>query len=127
GSSILIDSVTDDSQGFAFPPPASQRRLVVLATCHVLAAALACSALGADPAAGALDVKALDGVPGFHRADLSRYLSLHMAEVLLADWRFAPATKGGSAPDRVEWSFTLNPYAGGDVRSFVGPRPPERV
>ncbi len=45
-----------------------------------------------------------------------------MAEAQLPDWRFTPAAKDGVAADRVEWNFKLNPYAGGDVRSFVGPR-----
>jgi hypothetical protein len=66
-----------------------------------------------------LMVEASNGLPGFHRADLSRYLALHMAEAGLADWRFEPAAETGPAPDRVEWSFKLNPYAGGEVRRFV--------
>jgi hypothetical protein len=40
-----------------------------------------------------------------------------MAQAGLADWRFE-AAENGPAPDRVEWSFKLNPYAGGEVRSF---------
>jgi hypothetical protein len=44
-------------------------------------------------------------------------------------WRctFEPAADKGSAPDRVEWRFKLNPYAGGDVRSFVRPHMAERT
>jgi hypothetical protein len=42
-----------------------------------------------------------------------------MAQVGLADWRFALPAGNGVAADRVEWSFKWNPYAGGDVRSFV--------
>ncbi len=42
-----------------------------------------------------------------------------MADAGLADWRFEPAEGDSEAPDRVEWTFRLNPYAGGEVRNFV--------
>ena len=58
-----------------------------------------------------LKVEASDGLPGFNRADLSRYLALHMGGARLADWHFEPMTETSSAPDRVEWSFKLNPSA----------------
>jgi hypothetical protein len=74
-----------------------------------------------------LQVEASDTLPGFHLGDLPRYLALHMAEARLADWRFEPAAAKGSAPDRVEWSFKLNPYAGGEVRSFVRPHMADRT
>ena len=66
-----------------------------------------------------LRVEASNGLPGFHRGELQRYLVLHMAEVGLGDWRFEPAAEGASARDRVEWTFKLGPYAGGEVRSFA--------
>ena len=66
-----------------------------------------------------LQVEAFSGLPGFHRGELQRYLVLHMAEVGLGDWRFEPTAEGASARDRVEWTFKLNPYAGGEVRSFA--------
>jgi hypothetical protein len=71
------------------------------------------------PAAAAitLKVEASSGLLGFNRADLSRYLASHMAEAGLADWRFEVA-ENGPAPDRVEWTFNLNPYAGGEVRRY---------
>jgi hypothetical protein len=65
-----------------------------------------------------LKVEASNGLPGFSRADLSRYLASQMTEVGLSDWRFESAAESGSGPDRVEWSFKLNPYAGGEVRRF---------
>jgi hypothetical protein len=74
-----------------------------------------------------LQVEAADTLPGFHLGDLPRYLALHMAEARLADWRFEPAADKGSAPDRVEWSFRLNPYAGGEVRNFTRPHMAERT
>jgi hypothetical protein len=74
-----------------------------------------------------LQIEASDTLPGFHRSDLPRYLARHMAEARVADWHFEPAAHEGSAPDRVEWSFTLNPYAGGEVHSFLRPHMAERT
>jgi hypothetical protein len=74
-----------------------------------------------------LQVEASDTLPGFHLGDLPRYLALHMAEARLADWRFEPTTGRGSAPDRIEWSFKLNAYAGGQVRNFIRPHMAERT
>lgn len=87
-------------------------RLVVAAVLVPFASAVAAAAM-------TLQVEASDGLPGFHRADLQRYLALHMAESGLGEWLFVPAADGGSARDRVEWTFKLNPYAGGEVRNFV--------
>jgi hypothetical protein len=70
-------------------------------------------------ASNVLAVEASNALPGFHRADLTRYLALHMTETRLADWRFEPATGMGAPADRVEWRFKLSPYAGGEVRSFA--------
>jgi hypothetical protein len=101
-------------------------RVAVVA--QLLLAALLISfrpAIGASPVT--LQVETSDTLPGFHIGDLPRYLALHMAEAHLADWRFSPAAENGSAPDRVEWRFKLNPYAGGDVRSFVRPHMAERT
>ena len=70
-------------------------------------------------AAMTLEVEASNGLPGFHRDELQRYLALHMAEEGLGEWRFEPATVGGTAANRVEWTFKLNPYAGGAVRNFA--------
>lgn len=74
-----------------------------------------------------LQVEATDTLPGFHSGALPRYLALHMAEARLADWRFEPATGMGVAADRVEWSFKLKPYAGGEVRTFARPHMAERT
>jgi hypothetical protein len=70
-------------------------------------------------AATTLQVQASTGLPGFHRDELQRYLAVHMAEARLGEWRFEPAVDNGSAANRVEWSFKLNPYAGGEVRNFA--------
>jgi hypothetical protein len=74
-----------------------------------------------------LQIEASDTLPGFHLSQLPRYLALHMADARLGDWRFEPAAAKASAPDRVKWSFRLNPYAGGEVRSFVRPHMAERT
>lgn len=87
-------------------------RLVLAVTIMPFASVIASAAM-------TLQVEATDGLPGFHRADLQRYLALHMAEAGLGEWRFEPAADNGVAADRVEWTFKLNPYAGGEVRNFV--------
>jgi hypothetical protein len=67
-----------------------------------------------------LKVEGSGGVPGFNRSELRRYLTLQMAEAQPANWHFEPAAAGATpAPDRVQWSFKLGPYAGGEVRSFA--------
>jgi len=86
-------------------------RLALAATLMPLASTIA--------AAMTLEVEASSGLPGFHRGELQRYLALHMAEAGLGEWRFEPAGDSGSASNRVEWRFKLNPYAGGEVRNFV--------
>ena len=66
-----------------------------------------------------LKVEALHGLPGLHHSALSRFLATNMADAQLADWRFEPAEGDNTAPNRVEWTFRLSPYAGGEVRNFV--------
>ena len=67
-----------------------------------------------------LGVEASGALPGFHIRDLPEYLASHMADARLTDWRFEPAN--ASPPNRVVWSFKLNPYAGGEVKSFASRR-----
>jgi hypothetical protein len=68
----------------------------------------------------ALTVDALGTPPGFKPADLPRYLAARMQEAGLAAWQFAPAAEHAApSPDRVEWRFRLNPYAGGHLREFI--------
>jgi hypothetical protein len=66
-----------------------------------------------------LQVHAFHGLPGLNHSALCRFLAAHMAEAGLADWRFEPAEGDSAAPNRVEWTFKVNPYAGGEVRQFV--------
>jgi len=92
-----------------------------------LAAALSLFVPANAAASLTLQVATSDTLPGFHLGDLPRYLALHMMEARLADWRFEPAAGKGAAPDRVEWKFKLNPYAGGEVRTFMRPHMAERT
>jgi hypothetical protein len=74
-------------------------------------------------AASLLEVEGSGAVPGFHSSEQLRgYLTLQMAETQPVNWRFEPAATGDApAPDRVKWRFKLQPYAGGEVRTFVPP------
>src|ERR1700757_1236038 len=94
----------------------SPRRAALVAQ-WAFAAALSLFAPAHGAAPLILQVVTSDTLPGFHLGDLPRYLALHMAEARLADWRFEPSAENGSASDRVEWKFKLNPYAGGEVRN----------
>jgi hypothetical protein len=74
-----------------------------------------------------LQVATADTLPGFHIGTMPGYLSQQMAHVRLPDGRFEPAAANGRAPDRVEWGFKMNPYAGGEQRSFVRPHMDQRI
>jgi hypothetical protein len=100
---------------------------LALTVWSALAACCLLSAASPAIASTVLKVEVSDTLPGFHIGDLPRYLALHMAEARLADWRFEPAADKGSAPDRVEWTFKLNPYAGGEVRNFTRSHMAERT
>ena len=105
--------------GFSRLPPLVRFRGAAWVARLVLAATLVPLTLPVAAAAITLQVEAATGLPGFHRGDLQRYLALHMAEAGLGEWRFEPAADSGAARDRVEWTFKLNPYAGGEVRNFA--------
>jgi hypothetical protein len=66
-----------------------------------------------------LKVEAAHGLPGLNHSALCRFLAAHMADAAVAGWRFVPAEGDVAAPNRVEWTFRLNPYAGGETRQFV--------
>jgi hypothetical protein len=57
-------------------------------------------------------------LPGFRIQDASPWLASKMEGAALAGWHFIARDPGRAAPDRIEWSFTLLPYAGGEVRRF---------
>jgi len=98
-------------------PILAQRRLVLAA-----ASVLLCwftLVVSASAASIILEVEAANAPPGFNKADLPRYLALHMTEARLTEWRFEPVADNASRPNRVVWSFKLNPYAGGEVKRFT--------
>jgi hypothetical protein len=118
--------VTNDSKLRAAPLSGPNRRdLARIARWALVAILLPLGS--AASASTTLKVAAVDTLPGFHLADLPRYLALHMAEAHLTDWRFEPAADHSVAPDRIEWSFRLSPYAGGEVRSFIRPHLADRT
>jgi hypothetical protein len=90
-----------------------------LLTWWLLATTLWPLALASAAAPVTLQVVATRGLLGFHHSALSRFLAAQMARVGLPGWRFEPAAGAGIPANRVEWTFKLNPYAGGEVRSFV--------
>jgi hypothetical protein len=57
-------------------------------------------------------------LPGFRIQDASPYLASKMEGAGLAGWHFAARDPARAAPNRIEWRFTLLPYAGGEVRRF---------
>jgi hypothetical protein len=115
--------MTDDRKS----PHRRQFDHVVLIAAVALVAAFVPLGLSRAAPPITLQVAISAALPGFHRADLSRYIAHRMAEAQLPDWRFAPAADDGAARDRVEWRFTLNPYAGGKVHSFARSRSTERA
>jgi hypothetical protein len=98
-------------------PAVTRRRLGFTAASVLVAASIPIMAASAAPLT--LMVEASGALPGFRSADLPRYLALQMGEARFPDWRFEPASGDTPAPNRVEWRFRLNPYAGGGVRSMV--------
>jgi hypothetical protein len=92
---------------------------IAIANLIALAAIFAAFAPGIAAEPITLKVEAFHGLPGLHHSALSRFLAAHMAEAGLANWRFEPAGADTKAPNRVEWTVRLNPYAGGEVRNFV--------
>jgi hypothetical protein len=65
-----------------------------------------------------LSVQASGELPGFRIEDASSYLAGEMTKAGIAAWRFAPRVPSVAAPDRIEWDFQLQPYAGGQVRQL---------
>ena len=65
-----------------------------------------------------LTVEAMGALPGFNITGATPYLAATMGEAGVSSWRFAPHDSLAAAPDRIEWHFTVLPYAGGEVRRF---------
>jgi hypothetical protein len=66
-----------------------------------------------------LEVRTAHGLPGLHHSALARFVASNMAKAGLSNWRFEPTPGDGTGANRVEWSFRWNPFAGGEVRSFM--------
>jgi len=110
--------MSDDGKS-PIPSPAVAWRRVALAALWALVPTFGQLSSVAAAAQVTLQVGASNGLPGLHHSALARFIAAHMAEVGLADWRFEPAAGDAIAADRVEWTFRLNPYAGGEVRNFA--------
>jgi hypothetical protein len=82
----------------------------------LLAAALLFAPLPAW-AQDTLVVQAFGELPGFRIENAAPWLAAQM-EKSGGTWRFAPRGGDTAAPDRVEWTFEILPYAGGQVRQF---------
>jgi hypothetical protein len=82
----------------------------------LLAAALLLAPLPAL-AQGTLAVQAFGELPGFRIEESAPWLAAQMEKTNGA-WHFAPRNADAAAPDRVEWTFEILPYAGGQVRQF---------
>ncbi len=118
--------MTKTANRLLHPPPGPNRRGLARVARWALVVTLLPLGLAVS-APTTLKVAAVDTLPGFHLADLPRYLALRMADAHLTDWRFEPAADNSSAPDRIEWSFKLSPHAGGEVRSFTRPHLADRT
>jgi hypothetical protein len=110
--------MTDDGKSSVTSPVLTWRRVVLVAS-WALALTYGQLSSTAGAAQVTLQVGASQGLPGLHHSELSRFIAEHMAEAGLANWRFEPAAGDAIAADRVEWTFRLNPYAGGEVRNFA--------
>lgn len=65
-----------------------------------------------------LAVQAFGELPGFRIEDAPSYLAGEMTKAGIAPWRFERRDPGIAAPNRIEWTFELLPYAGGQVRQL---------
>ena len=80
-----------------------------------VAGTLLCLPVCAQPIA----VEATGELPGFRIADAAPWLARQMDQSGVVGWQFFPRDAGKPAPDRVEWRFSLLPYAGGTIRQFI--------
>ena len=107
--------------GHSPSPPASGRRRLLLVLGFLLPAILTPLTTVFPATLTTLDVEASGAPPGFLNADLPRYLAQQMAEARPTGWSFEPIADRGDPPNRVEWSFKWDPYAGGEVHRFAHP------
>ena len=110
--------MSDDGKSSVTSPALVWRRVALVAL-WALVPTLGQLSSAVAAAQVTLQVGASHGLPGLHHSALARFIAAHMAEVGLADWRFEPVADNAIAANRVEWTFRLNPYAGGEVRNFA--------
>ncbi|HMH64521.1 MAG TPA: hypothetical protein VK515_02970 [Rhizomicrobium sp.] len=83
-----------------------------------LAGALFLSAPALAQTPVAIAVQGSGELPGFRVEEASSYLATQMGTAGIAAWRFVPRDPAAAAPSRIEWTFEVLPYAGGQVRQF---------
>lgn len=59
-----------------------------------------------------------DDLPGFRQSDEAQYLADQMQASGVKGWRFVAEAPSRLSGARIEWHFTADPYAGGEVRQF---------
>lgn len=68
-----------------------------------------------------LTIEGSGSLPRFKGDELARYLADKMMQAGISRWRFVAATSNETLPpNRVQWTFRPNPYAGGRTR-YIGP------
>jgi hypothetical protein len=82
----------------------------------LLAFLLATPALAQTPFT--VSVQGHGELPGFRIEEAGPYLAAQMNQAGITAWRFASRDPNAAAPNRVEWQFELQPYAGGQVRQL---------
>jgi hypothetical protein len=98
-------------------PTSPLRRLALMAAATLFATFIPFASVFGETSV-TLGVHADGTLPGFHRSEVPHYVARRMEGARFAAWRFKPVSGGGKPIHRVEWSFKLAPYAGGEVRSF---------
>jgi len=73
--------------------------------------------LRAQPAI-AVSAEASGELPGFRIEEAAPFLAEQMNKAGIAAWHFVPRDPTAAAPNRIEWTFELLPYAGGQVRQL---------
>lgn len=105
----------------ARPAPFLTKAILVLLFWALLLLALPVPAHAQSPAQPsiALAVVARDTLPGFRKADATRFLADQMRLADAPGWSFAATAESTPPPhNRIEWRFELDPYAGGGIRQF---------
>jgi hypothetical protein len=94
-------------------------RSAVMLAGLILTGALLPGAEAAGEMPKALVIEVSGTLPGFRSGELPGYVAREMSNARLPAWRFDAAPANGAPPNRVEWRFQLNPYAGGGIRMIA--------